>query len=92
MKPNLFYLSTLLLSLIFQSKSEAVGPASTVARNAIITVSSGKVVEAGAAHFPDMWDFLRADAGVYKVSADISMADWSFTQRAPDDWKNEFGP
>jgi hypothetical protein len=92
MKPNLFFLSTLFLSLIFQSKSEAVGPASTVARNAIITVSSGKVVEAGAAHVPDMWDFLRADAGVYKVSADISMADWSFTQRAPDDWKNEFGP
>lgn len=72
MKPNLFCLSTLFLSLIFQSKSEAVGPASTVARNAIITVSSGKVVEAGAAHFPDMWDFLRADAGGYKVS-DVSI-------------------
>lgn len=92
MKPNLFYLSALLFSLLFQSATKAVDPASIVARNAIIAVSSGKVVEAGATHFPDMWDFLRADAGVYKVSADISMAQWSFTQRAPDDWKNEFGP
>jgi hypothetical protein len=86
-----FFLLFLVLISV-QPVAMAAGAAGVVARDAVIAVVAGKVVESGAAALKPLWLYLRSDPGIYEVSTDVPLVDWSFTQRVSDDWKNESGP
>ena len=84
-----------LLFLVFISVQPVAMPAcaaGVVARDAVIAVAGGKVVESGAAALPTLRNYFMSDWGIYEVSADVPLVELEFEQRTPDDWKKQSGP
>ena len=86
------FLLLVLVLISVQPVAMAAPLAGVVARDAVIAVVAGKVVESGADALKPLWLYLKSDPGIYQVSTDVPLVNWSFEQRVPDDWKNESGP
>ena len=86
------FLLLVLVLISVQPVAMAAPLAGVVARDAVIAVVAGKVVESGADALKPLWLYLKSDPGIYQVSTDVPWVKWTFEQRVPDDWKNESGP
>ena len=86
------FLLLFLVLISVQPVAMAAPLAGLVARDAVIAVVAGKVVESGADALKPLWLYLKSDPGIYEVSQDVPWVRWTFEQRVSDDWKNESGP
>ena len=86
------FLLLVLVLISVQPVAMAAGAAGVVARDAVIAVAGGKVVESGAAALPTLRNYFMSDWGIYEVSTDVPLVEWEFEQRTPDDWEKQSGP